>query len=221
MAIVNKNFERFKEKLRARRARGASARAAIVGRLAAMDSDALRRVSGRVFIRLGPDGIAALATRNAALREIAEKGPPREELNIRQHHVGKWLFKIVEQIKRGLKRYPGAARASKAMAGAIFAGAILGPLGQMAFTIWPQTTVATTAGNMNKCPRLSPLADRCVYVTWSQSLTLQDAALQLGLPLSQLILTNPHLPTQGALPQQSRIIVRRTGGHGENTNVKN
>jgi hypothetical protein len=213
MPIRNKSFERFKEKLRARSARGASARTAIIDRLAALDADALRKINGRVFARLGSKGVAALATKNAVLREMADKEPVIERSTTPQHRVAKTLVKIIEHINRLFKRYSGVVRAATVMAGAIFAGAILAPLAQTAFTIWPQTTVATTAGKMNKCPRLSPLADRCVYVTWSSSLTLQDVALQLGLPLSRLTETNPYLPTHGALPPESVIVVQRTNDH--------
>ncbi len=182
-------FAVFMRQLRQRRVTGAAVAAAIVDRLAAMTSDELRKVPSSIIGRLGPEGLASMVERSAALQAAAAGLPA----NVEQRPA--------EAAARRPERPPGFVAGWRKrqplpwQAAVSFATALLVVIVLLTVApfVWRLVTDISLASAPRLCRQLDRWTGECRYRVGSGALTLKQAAAELGLSLDALAEANPRL----------------------------
>jgi hypothetical protein len=202
----NISFENLKAKLKSNKTRAAEARAALIQRVARMNTNELRRLSPSVFRRLGPAGFAKVAELSAVFagaeaasaRNVGaaplSRGRSSTKLagKLKNIWLESLLLRIIKPVLFGLALSVGLT------------------------TSWPRALefVSRTTGGaggptQKNCSRLDRWATNCIYVTKSSELTLAEAALDLRMSLSSLADDNPTLARDRPLAAGTKIRVAR------------
>jgi hypothetical protein len=170
----NAHFERLKAKLRKSKERGRQARSSMIGRLATMSPNEIRKVNPLLIRQLGPSGLAELAHRT----RILAGAQPAAASTKRPSLVKPSWSEIFRGTVAAAIALSKRARVLKALVLKIG----IGTTGAIALTFLLHVGTVEIAQLLNPtdpaspCSSLDPLTIDCVYTTQSDRLMIADAA---------------------------------------------
>lgn len=195
----------FLKRLGQQRVRGAAARDAIITRLASMTAVELRTVPLSIMSQIGPEGLATLAQRSAALRSSAaglSMAVPPRQARAAEKPVGQTPGLIAGWRQRRPLLWEAAGGFALALVLSL-AAVSLAPIG------WRMVNESGSKETPRLCSQLDPWTGDCRYLTGSRTLTLNMAAGQLRLSPDALRQANPRLQPDLPLSPGTIIAVPR------------
>ena len=202
MSEASSNVSAFRATLEAAISEGQIGREELIEKVKVMPVERMAELPLSAVAMLGPAALAEIArTRIETDDELKKLRPkPEEPIDGDPEKPAKASLRLHPLERAGL------------MAVAILGLGLLGDLARPWITarLDPGTRPVSTA-TWPKCRRLDGYADGCLYVTGSDSLTLEDAATFLHMPTADLAAVNRHLRTSptARLPAGITLIVWR------------
>jgi hypothetical protein len=180
---------------------GNRAKRRLAAKLAAMTPVQLRKVKPEAFARLGPAGLQLFAIASRTMRTV-ELAPTKTARLAKPE-------KLDGPRVRARRWWHFAHPLAKCLVVMTVCGVLGGAaarLGQAAVDHFVSRQAEMISG-WPVCGQLDPAADRCVYRTMSDTLTIDRIVAMTGIPDDVLVASNRHLDLRHSLSRGSLVVI--------------
>ncbi len=177
---------------------GNRAKRRLAANLAGMTPAQLLKVKPEAFARLGPAGLQLFAVATRTMRTV-EAAPTKTA----------WPVKQDGPLVRMRRWWHFAQPLTKCLLVMTVCGVVGGAaayLGETAVDYF-QSRQTEVIGGWPVCQRLDPTADRCVYRTMSDTLTIDRIVAMTGISGDAVVASNRHLDLRYSLPRGSFVVI--------------